>query len=233
MPARRAIDLALDLSRTPELAPVLRQQALPSDLLETIRVAAGCEAAINAAVESSRGTREAIRIAAIYYLQEILFFPGASAYRNLGVAANASRSQMRVNMRWLMQWLHPDHNSDGNSALLAIRVIDAWHQLERRNKPKEINSAPRYSVRGLSSRANVSHHATVRVRWIRVPTLAPRNRRKTILFFLMIATFLALVLLVDLAPLGWFSYNDRGMTGSLTAKRSEASATNFLGVVDK
>ena len=140
MAERRAIELALDLSRMPALAPMLRCQTPPPDILDAIRAAAGCPEALQAACSSTREPLHVIQRAAALYLQETLFFPGASLHRNLGVTVEASRTQMRLHMRWLMIWLHPDHNSDEMAKLLAARVIDAWRELGRRKA--QIKKAP-------------------------------------------------------------------------------------------
>lgn len=73
MAGQRAIDLALDLARMPALAAVMREQALPPDLLDVIRVAAGCPEASKAALASTQEPPSVIQAAAVLYLEEILF----------------------------------------------------------------------------------------------------------------------------------------------------------------
>lgn len=236
MPERRAIDLALELSRMPSLARVLRKQALPSDLLETIRIAAGCPESIEAVIESIQEPPQIIRAAAILYLQEILFFPGATPYRNLGVVDHAPRAQMRVHMRWLMQWLHPDHNSDEVAALLAVRVINAWRQLERTESPNKIDRGPNQNVDAQRRRNNVTRYARVRPRWIPMPLLsadaASRQRRKTVFIVLTIASALALILIRNGVPFARLSYLNSGTPSSSASNGSEASAGLF-GLLNK
>jgi hypothetical protein len=147
MLSRRAIDLALEFARKPALVTVIREEELPSDILNVIQIAAGCP---EASVDGMAATHQplcVLRPAAIFFLEQILFFPGASLYRNLGVSTGASREQMRLHMRWLLQWLHPDHNSDETAALLALRVINAWRELGRSrdwegDAPEELSYRP-------------------------------------------------------------------------------------------
>ena len=45
-----------------------------------------------------------------HYVETVMLFAGAEPARVLGLAAGASRAEMRTHLRWLMRWLHPDHN---------------------------------------------------------------------------------------------------------------------------
>lgn len=211
MAARRAIDLALDLARTPALAAVMRGQALPSDLLDVIRIAAGCPEASKAALAAKPEPLRVIQAAAILYLEEMLFFPDAGLYRNLGVSAGASKAQMRLHMRWLLQWLHPDHNSDETAALLAARVISAWRELGRRDRPEGgAESSARHQPASRQPSPNYPRRrATMRVRWIAVPIpsapSARRRGRRAVTLVLAAAAALALILTPDAVLFGWLS----------------------------
>lgn len=181
MTSQRAVDLALDLMRMPTLVPILLKQPFPSDLPDLIRIAT-CNAGVSTAAAEASGVSERMLLSAvIFYLQEVLFSPGADAFRILGVERGASRAQMRLHMRLLLQWLHPDHNPDPAANLLAERVIGAWQELGKGkgavSKPIErssrwpgvpvTESPPQHSRRG------------VRVPWIAVPLEQPRTMRKS------------------------------------------------------
>ncbi len=207
MAERRAIELALDLSRMPALAPMLRCQTPPPDILDAIRAAAGCPEALQAACSSTREPLHVIQRAAALYLQETLFFPGASLHRNLGVTVEASRTQMRLHMRWLMIWLHPDHNSDEMAKLLAARVIDAWRELGRRKA--QIKKAPvgtnKVPCSAKTCSAELKSSYSLRMRWIPIPVRSTPSMRG--LGFIVAGAVIALVVIAlsDVALVGWLS----------------------------
>lgn len=199
MSNQAAIKFALDLLRMPALAPILRTQPLPIDILDAIRVAAGCPEASESAQVSTQEPLDVIQRAATLYLHEALFFPGASPHRNLGVAVGASRAQMRLHMRWLLRWLHPDHNSDEMATLLAMRVIKAWREIGARNWREGVVEKNQQQLDlGGARPAALRPPATLRLRWIPVPIpRAPSiGRRKHFLYVVVAgATALALIFL--------------------------------------
>lgn len=220
---RRAIDLAVDLARAPALAGVMRQQALPPDILDVIRLAAGCPEASKAAVAATRQPIELLRTAAIFYLEQMLFFPDAGLHRNLGVGPGASRAEMRLHMRWLMQWLHPDHNSSETAALLAQRVIQAWHELGRRDHAAAHVARPPALRRASSNPPK--RRPKMRVRWIPVPLEtappAPRRRWRTAVLILGIAGAFALIFIPVAVASGWRSlFGTKVVTASAAAPHS-------------
>jgi hypothetical protein len=206
MAGPRAIDLALDLARMPALAAVMRKQTLPSDLVEVIRIAAGCPETSRAAAAARQKPLRVIRTAAIFYLEEMLFFPGADLHRNLGVSVNASKPQMRLHMRWLLQWLHPDHNSDEIAALLAARVIKAWQELGRLDRPE--GGAESSARQQFTSRR--PGRATMRVRWIGVPirpsVSSARKRRQRAVILVVAVLAVASILVPGVTIFGWPSF---------------------------
>lgn len=124
-----AIEQALALLRAPALLPSVRQRPLPEDLPQLFRLAAGDEEAL-AQIEAATGeARPRLAEAATFYLQQVLFAPGADHYRTLGVAAGASDEQIRQHYRLLLRWLHPDRNRDEWDAVYADRVNRAWQDL--------------------------------------------------------------------------------------------------------
>ena len=107
--AHGALFGALGLASTPGFAQRVGRQPLPQGVLELIKVAAGCEETLRQAVALTGREPEAVKAAATFYLRHALFFEGADPHRMLGVGAGAGREEMRLHMRWLMIWLHPDH----------------------------------------------------------------------------------------------------------------------------
>ncbi len=212
MAERRAIDLALDLARMPALARIMRKQVLPADLLDVIRIAAGCPEVSEAALAATHEPLSVIRAAAVFYLEEMLFFPDAGLHRNLGVAPGASRAQMRLHMRWLLQWLHPDHNPDETAGLLAQRVIKAWRELGRRERA-DANPESMLQPRPESRQSPVkkpTRPATIRLRWIAVPLQSPpavrRSNLRSVIFVLAAAVAAASVLFPDAIVASWVQF---------------------------
>jgi hypothetical protein len=119
------------LMRCPALAPAMAARAVPSDVIEVMRVAAdpdACEAAA-VIVGIPAATLEA---AAKHYLKQILLHPNADHHRILGITPNASREEARRNLTWLLQWLHPDRNR-GWDAAHTRRIVAAWHEISTKS----------------------------------------------------------------------------------------------------
>ena len=129
MAQQHVIELAIDLTRMPALARTNVLPALPPNIIELMRIAAGSPEACEAAVAKTGEPTAVVVEAARFYLQHVLFRPEADCYRILGVEPNASRATARSHMRWLLQWLHPDRNHNGWDAVYAERVLKAWREL--------------------------------------------------------------------------------------------------------
>ena len=129
MGQQHVIELAIDLARMPALARTNVLPALPPNIIELMRIAAGSPEACEAAVAKTGEPTAVVIEAARFYLQHVLFRPEADCYRILGVEPNASRATARSHMRWLLQWLHPDRNHNGWVAVYAERVLKAWREL--------------------------------------------------------------------------------------------------------
>jgi hypothetical protein len=125
-----ALHLALDLTAMPVLANIMRQQPLPRDVLEVIKIAARCPETVDRAERMTGKSAESIRQAAMLYLQSVLFAAGADHYRVLGVQPTAPHDQIREHMRWLMKWLHPDRQRNDWESAFAARVLVAWEALK-------------------------------------------------------------------------------------------------------
>jgi hypothetical protein len=75
-----------------------------------------------------------MREAAVFYVQQVLFAPGADSYRVLGVDSDADDDRIKEHYRWLVRWLHPDRNPDAWEAIYADRVNRAWQDLRTRDR---------------------------------------------------------------------------------------------------
>jgi hypothetical protein len=125
-----SMDLVLAVFREPARIAEMRDRPLPDDVAGVIRLAAGENQALESAQDSTGESAETLLEASIFFLQQILFAPGADSYRVLGAASNIEQSRLRENYRWLMKWLHPDRNQDGWEAVYADRVNIAWQDLK-------------------------------------------------------------------------------------------------------
>jgi hypothetical protein len=124
--ATRALHHALELAERPSLAGIMRQQALPPDVITLIRIAAGSPETLAEEAARTGRSQKTIRDAAVLYLQQVLFHQGADAYRILGLAPGAPQEELGQHMRLLMKWLHPDRDRGDWESAFAERVSGAW-----------------------------------------------------------------------------------------------------------
>lgn len=152
MQKRPAIEIALELKAMPSLAKVLRKRPLPPEVTPVIRVAAGSQE-LASELSTRYGCSGAhIHEACVFFLQQVVIFPGSDSHRTLGVAAGASLEQIRSHRRWLLMWLHPDRNKDKWESALFARVQKAASALDDGAMPAAATSQRRASRRRHSSR---------------------------------------------------------------------------------
>ena len=161
MAQQHVIELAIDLARMPALARTNVLPALPPNIIELMRIAAGSPEACEAAIAKTGEPTAVVIEAARFYLQHVLFRPEADCYRILGVEPNASRATARSHMRWLLQWLHPDRNHNGWDAVYAERVLKAWRELSSSS-----GSAVKLSYSGARKRGDIK---AIWLPWIEFP----------------------------------------------------------------
>ena len=190
------IELALDLARMPALARSSVVPPLPANLIELMRIAAASPEACQAAVAQTGEPRHVVIEAARFYLQQILFRPDADCYRILGIQPAASRETARSHMRWLLEWLHPDRNTNnkGWDTVYAERVLKAWRDVSAANgSAAKIGSAP---ARVSSKQTKKGRNQGIRLPWVEHPmsrSLAMRNPYRT---FVLWAVPTGLVIIV-------------------------------------
>lgn len=130
MSERMALKLAIDLMHVPSQVRFLRSEPLPDGVLMLLRVAAGDEEADRTAIELTGRSRETVRHAATFFIEQILFAPEADSYRVLGSGPQASASELRRNAGLLLKWLHPDLDPRGERSIFVGRVTAAWNDLK-------------------------------------------------------------------------------------------------------
>src|SRR5215469_1633570 len=129
------IELALDLARLPALARSSAAPPLPPNIVELMRIAAASPEACQTAAGQTGEPKPVVIEAARFYLQQVLFRADADCYRILGIKPTASRATARDHMRWLLEWLHPDRNSNSWDAAYAERVLKAWREVSVSDGP--------------------------------------------------------------------------------------------------
>ena len=138
--AGSALHHALALLRSPRSARPGADDRLPNDMLLLFRIVAGEEQALSLAQEITRESPEALREAASFYIQQVMFAGDSNSYRVLGVDPDVTDERLREHYRWLARWLHPDRNPDKWEAVYAERVNQAWQDVrtpERRQSYDE------------------------------------------------------------------------------------------------
>src|SRR5262245_20414374 len=168
MSGPRGIDLALDLARMPALAKTLATPQLPADIYDVMQIAAGSPEACQWAAEGTGQPAGVLTDAARFYLQSVLLRDDADPYRVLGLAPGASREMARRHLGCLLQWLHPDVNTDWDS-VYAGRVLKAWREISANAD----SSRPLDSRSHLLGEPRVNSRATMRMPWIK------KSRHKT------------------------------------------------------
>jgi hypothetical protein len=164
----RGIALALDLARMPALARSIEKPPLPADIFEIMRIATGSPELCHSASQVT-GQPPAVLIgAARFYLQQMLLRPDADSYRVLGLAPGASRELARRHMRCLLQWLHPDVNTDWD-AVYAERVLKAWREVSANIDTSGRSSSRSRALVGPGSRTPVNLGPRLQMPWIMKP----------------------------------------------------------------
>lgn len=131
-----ALEQALALLRTPLLRQSFSARPLPDDTAQLVQMASGSSVLVAEAAQRTGETESTVLEAARFYLQEVMFFQGADAYRVLGVARDADDQRIKSNYRLLQRWLHPDRDDGDGMSVHAARVNQAWAELrspERRS----------------------------------------------------------------------------------------------------
>jgi hypothetical protein len=131
VPALRA---AMNLLHFPSQAALIRAGPLPEGVVILLRIAAGDAEVTTEASTSVGRSRETVREAAAFFLEQVLLHSDSDSYRVLGVTREASYPELRRNMSLLLQWLHPDIERRELRSVLATRVTRAWNDLKTRDR---------------------------------------------------------------------------------------------------
>jgi DnaJ domain len=128
--AATAVRVAIDLIQMPSRARMMRDAALPDGMPLLLRIAAMEADAIAEAAKLTGRTTEVVQQAAAFFVEQILLAPDSNSYRVLGATPQASSSDLRRNMAYLVRWLHPDTQLTTDRTTFVNRVTFAWDDLK-------------------------------------------------------------------------------------------------------
>jgi hypothetical protein len=97
-----AIDNAIEIYRLPTRVPAVRASPLPAGVEDLLIAATDDEALDNLLDLTTLQSTEELREAIAFYIEQILLFPEADAYRALRAEPEASREMLRGNMARLL-----------------------------------------------------------------------------------------------------------------------------------
>jgi hypothetical protein len=137
------IRVAIELLHVPSRVRIARTEPLPEGVDLLLQIAAGEGEAERTAIASTGRSRELIRQAAIFFIEQVLLCPNSDSYRLLGTDSQASSGELRRNMALLIRWLHPDQDPGGQRSMFASRVIRAWDDLKTPKRRASYDDARR------------------------------------------------------------------------------------------
>jgi hypothetical protein len=140
------LKMAIDLMHFPSEVRLMRSAPLPDTVLTLLRIVAGDEEATSQATEAMGQSRETVREAAAFFIEQVLFCPDADSYRVLGARPDATNGELRRNMALLVRWLHPDHDGQGERSVFAGRVTRAWNDLKTQERRTAYDQSRRIAL---------------------------------------------------------------------------------------
>jgi DnaJ domain len=130
MSERMALLVAVDLLHVPSRVRFARSAPLPEGMSILLRIAAGDKEAERRAVELTDCSKDIVRQAATFFIEQILFTPDTDSYRVLGASQRATAGELRRNLALLSKWLHPDGNARNDRSVFIDRVTAAWNDVK-------------------------------------------------------------------------------------------------------
>jgi hypothetical protein len=177
-----AIDNAIEIYRRPTRVPAVRASPLPAGVKDLLIAATDDGALYNLLDLTTLQSTEELREAIAFYIEQILLFPEADAYRALGAEPEASREILRGNMARLLTWLHPDRKTNEDRSVYALRVLAAWDQLKTVQRREQYDLLYRSTRLPGSSAARLVDHApsfaNAKVRRNVVPLARPGSTQR-------------------------------------------------------
>jgi hypothetical protein len=129
-----ALKVAIELVHVPSRARVMKTAALPDGMGLLLSIAADDEDALRDGVDVSGRTREVVKDAASFFVEQVLMAADGDSYRTLGARETATNSELRRNMALLLKALHPDLSQNKDRSVFTGRVTRAWEDLKTQDR---------------------------------------------------------------------------------------------------
>lgn len=129
-----ALKVAIELVHVPSRARVMKTAALPEGMGLLLSIAADDEDALREGVDASGRTREVVKGAASFFVEQVLMAAEGDSYRTLGARATATNTELRRNMALLLKALHPDLSQNKDRSVFTGRVTRAWEDLKTQDR---------------------------------------------------------------------------------------------------
>lgn len=149
-----ALKIAIDLMHVPSQVRLIRSEPFPDGVLTLLRIAAGDDELEHAAAVFTDRSRDVVRQAATFFIEQILFAPEADSYQVLGASPEATAGELRRNVALLLRWLHPDMDPRDERSIFVGRVTAAWNNLKTPERRAAYDEARRRSASRSKSRTN-------------------------------------------------------------------------------
>lgn len=141
-----ALRIAIELVHVPSRARLIKSAALPEGMGLLLSIAADDERAVLDGVEATGRTREVIKGAASFFVEQVLMASDADSYRTLGARDAATNAELRRNMALLLKALHPDLSQNKDRSIFTGRVTRAWEDLKTQDRRDAYDATRRMAL---------------------------------------------------------------------------------------
>jgi hypothetical protein len=141
-----ALKVAIQLHHMPANVRMVRDNPLPSGIPLLLQVAAEDPDALREAGVLTERPAQELRQAARFFIEQILWHPGADSFRILGATPTTSASDLKRNMSSLMSWLHPDVEHGDARSIFAVRVTNAWNDVKTTERRQQYAASLAHKV---------------------------------------------------------------------------------------
>lgn len=169
---------ALQLLHLPASVRLVREAPLPPGVAELLQIAAGDKETIAAVEQTTGRDADKLMAAARFYIEQILWHPGADHFRLLGADPRASSAELKRNMALLMTWLHPDSSAPSAPYHAYVaRITAAWNDLKTPDRRRDYEAM---LARNAAEAAQRRRHFKARIKANRERINQARRSRATL-----------------------------------------------------
>lgn len=129
-----ALKVAIELVHVPSRARVVKSAALPDGMGLLLSIAADDDEALRNGMDVTGRTRDVLKGAAAFYVEQVLMAADGDSYRTLGARQTATNAELRRNMALLLKALHPDLSQNKDRSVFTGRVTRAWEDLKTQER---------------------------------------------------------------------------------------------------